>query len=153
MKAGTLLTGTGKQAHSDTGLGLMLRYRPIDALGLQLDVAHHSSEFWLQGDRQQTLGSASGALFLSPRAAVSPYLLGGMTLDGRNLSETDLTDGSSAFENGTALYGGHGGLGLQLGLGDNAAIDLEGRYIGWMNPTPQDRPTAWVANAGVTFKF
>ncbi len=158
VKAGTLVSGTlGGDTYGDLGLGLLGRYRPAEAVGLQLDLGHHAgrSTFDLnESQRSQTQVAGSVQLFAFPWTRVSPYAVGGVTWNARSL-EDQLATGSATtvVETTDALWGLHGGLGVELAMGNNFALDLEGRYVGWLDRQEGDAPGAFQATAGLLFHF
>jgi opacity protein-like surface antigen len=158
VKAGTLVSGTeAGDMYSDLGVGLLGRYRPAEAVGLQLDLAHHAgrSEFDLNSSqRSQTQVAGSVELFAFPWTRVSPYLVGGATWNARSLEEQIGSESATTIiETTDALWGLHGGLGVELAMGDNFALDLEGRYVGWLDRHEGDPPGALQANAALLFHF
>ncbi len=158
LKAGSLLSGTETgQLYSDFGLGLMGRYRPAEPVGLQLDLSHHAGESVFNGSssvRNQTQVAGSVALFAFPWSRVSPYALGGVTWNARSLHDEYYGVGSTTLVGvNDALWGLHGGLGLELALGDNFALDLEGRYVGWLDRGPVDPLGAIQGTAGLAYHF
>ncbi len=158
LKAGSLVSGTESGLlYSDFGLGLMGRYRPEESVGLQLDVAHHAGETVYNGTsslRNQTQVAGSVELFAFPWTRVSPYVLGGVTWNARSLSD-QYSGASSTTVVGVsgALWGLHGGVGLELALGDNLAFDVEGRYVGWLDGGPTDPLGAIQGTAGLALHF
>lgn len=144
IKGGSFLSGTSAGAiYADPGLGLMARYRPVESVGLQLDVTHHSSAIV---DRAQTQAAASLALFAYPWSRVSPYVLGGATWNG-----------TSVFENGVGqreiLTGLHGGLGMHFGIGQRVGLEFEGKYIGYLGRAGRDPLGALQGTAGLSFQL
>lgn len=158
LKAGSLLSGTETgQLYGDLGLGLMGRYRPAESVGLQLDLSHHAGESVFNGSssvRNQTQVAGSVALFAFPWTRVSPYALGGVTWNARSLHDEYYgVESTTLVGVNDALWGLHGGLGLELALGDSFALDLEGRYVGWLDRGPVDPLGAIQGTAGLTFHF
>ncbi len=157
LKMGSLTSGYYEGgAYSDLGLGLAGRYRPAESVGLQLDVVHHAQSYTLDTERAQTVAAGSVQLFAFPWTRVSPYAIGGVTYDARNLNDAIGSDGTSATVIANdSLWGLHGGLGLELALGDSVALDLEGRYIGYLDKAANDpsAPGALQLTGGVMFHF
>jgi len=157
LKMGSLASGYYEGgSYSDFGLGLAGRYRPAESVGLQLDVVHHAQSYTIDTERSHTMGAGSVQLFAFPWTRVSPYALGGVTYGARNLNDAIGTDGTSATVIAQdSLWGLHGGLGVELALGDRVALDLEGRYIGYLDKAPEDpsAPGALQLTGGVMVHF
>ena len=157
LRGGSLMSGyENGNNYGDLGLGLNARYRPAESVGLELGITHHDSAWAPESARSQTLGSASVELFAFPWTRVSPYAIGGLTMNNRNIAdELASYQGVDQLDTGRNLVGAHAGLGLELALGKSAALDLEGRYIGWLNQTAMDTasPGALQATAGLVFHF
>ncbi|MEQ1570590.1 MAG: outer membrane beta-barrel protein, partial [Myxococcota bacterium] len=157
LKGGSLISGTESGPYSDPGLGLAARYRPAESVGLELALTHHGQTVDPLNSRSQTQVAGSVELFAYPWTRVSPYVLGGVTLNSASIAD-DVWTGESYTS--TASKGGqlglHGGLGLELALGKSVALDLEGRYIGWVTPSAlevQTAPGALQATAGLMVHF
>lgn len=148
VRGGTLIHGySDGSSFSDLGLGAMVRYRPTEAMGLQLDLTHHADEL-LGSTRAQTLVSGSAEVFVFPWNSVQPYALIGLTSNGRG--------GVPGLDpNLDSMTGAHVGAGVELGLGKKMAFDVEARYIGWLNQDAGElaNPGAISANAGLVFHF
>ncbi len=158
LKGGTFFSGTTDgDLYSDPGLGLMARYRPAEAVGLQLDVSHHAgltSFAASESQRNQTQASGSVALFAYPWSRVSPYVIGGVTWNGRALQDRYFTEGGTTVDTTEdVLTGLHGGVGLSLGLGQKVALELEGRYIGYLDGSAADPVGALQGTGGLVFHF
>jgi hypothetical protein len=154
VRGGSYLGGydVGGGAFGDAGLGLALRYRPIEPLGLELSWMHHS-QTWSEGsERVYQPIQASVQLFAAPWTKVNPYALAGVTVTPREvddqLSSTKVTEAS-------VLVGPHGGLGIEFGLGKKASINFDARYTGYLNKPVDDLtiPGAFQANMGLNFYF
>lgn len=146
LKAGSLLSGTESgQYYTDPGLGLMLRYRPVETVGLQADLMHHAASLDT-GVRRNSQAAASLQLFAYPWTRVSPYVLGGVTWTGRNVPEGDGVRND-------LLTGLHGGLGLHLGIGQRVGLELEGRYVGYLGRDGVSPLGALQGTAGLSFQL
>jgi hypothetical protein len=136
----------------DAGLGVAARYRPVEALGLEVSWMHHDQTWDDATERVYQPLQASVQVFGLPWTKVNPYVLAGVTVTGRkiedNLGFTTVTESST-------LWGPHGGLGLELGLGQKASINFDARYTGYLNKPPGDLtvPGALQGNMGVNFYF
>ncbi|MEQ1505756.1 MAG: hypothetical protein ABMB14_26210, partial [Myxococcota bacterium] len=101
--------------------------------------------------RSQTQVDGSVELFAFPWARVSPYVLGGATWNAASFADPISGVGARTVDGQVGL---HAGLGLELALGRSAALDFEGRYIGWMDERlPTEAPGAIQATAGLLVHF
>lgn len=153
LRAGSLWSGyTDGAAYADMGLGLSVRYRPEAAVGLEAALEHHDQTFALGSERQQTLLSGSVELFGLPTSRVSPYALIGATYNARAISD-DLAD--ELVEEDDGLWGPHAGAGIEFGIGDRVALDLEARFVGYLNRDRRDAslPGAVTTTAGLVVHF
>ncbi len=152
LKAGSYFGAyQGANAYADLGLGLNARYRPAEAFGLELAAQRHFDD-----ERTHTAGSASAMLFAFPWTRVSPYVLGGATLTDRQVSDTIFrNDELQVVEATNPWVGVHGGVGIEFAIGKKAAIDLEARYIGYVNRQVTDPtlPGAVTTSAGLMWHF
>jgi hypothetical protein len=156
FKGGSMISSTADQrVYGDPGLGLVGRYRPAETVGLELGVQRHAGSLSSDLARSNTQATGSVALFAFPWTRVSPYAIGGVTYNAANLGSEVITgDTVSVARTMDAQWGLHGGLGVEFALGDNFALDLEGRYIGWIDErTPGEAPGAVQATAGVLLHF
>jgi opacity protein-like surface antigen len=146
----------GEGSYGDFGLGLSLSYRPVEALGLEVAWSHHSESWESDSERESDPLSASAKLYAMPWTRVSPYLTLGVTATQREFDDTY----SDGFRTQTAtvddtLVGPHVGLGIEFAVGKSAALDFEGRLIGYTNKDPADpaAPVAGQATGGLKFYF
>jgi len=157
LKTGSLTSGYyDGGSYSDLGLGIAGRYRPAESVGLQLDLLHHAQSYSINTERAQTMAAGSVQLFAFPWTRVSPYVSTGVTYNARNLNDAIGSDGTSATVIAQdSLWGLHGGLGLELALGQRVALDIEGRYIGYLDKGPSDpsSPGALQLTGGVMVHF
>jgi len=134
-------------------MGLALRYRPVEALGLELQWNYHDQS-WTEGsDRIQQPISASAEVFALPWTRFSPYVLAGVTMTPRNID--DQVDRLTTVESNQAAWGPHLGVGLELGLSDQVSLNFDLRGIGYLNLPASDpaRNGATQANMGLNFYF
>lgn len=154
VRGGSYLSGyTNGASYGDFGLGLAARYRPVDALGLELQWNYHD-DTWSSGtDRIQQPLSASVELFAFPWTRVNPYVLGGVTLTGRNVN--DQIDQGTTVSSDQSLWGPHIGAGLELDVSQKVSVNFDVRAIGYLNRPQGDaaRPGAAQANMGLNFYF
>jgi len=157
LKGGSLWSGyVGANAYADAGLGLNARYRPDEAVGLDLAIQHHDQTWNPGSERSQTMMSGSVELFAYPWTRVSPYAIGGLTYTTRNIEDEIFQfDGINNIETRQPLVGPHVGLGVEFALGKSVALDLEARYTGYLNRDISDAslPGALTTTAGLMFHF
>jgi len=111
-------------------------------LGLEAALTHHDQTWENDTERSQTIGQASVMVFANPWGRLSPYALGGLTANSRTINDAfRVSDGGmNSLQTNDLLWGPHAGVGLELAFGDNVALDLEARYVGYLN-TERDDPT------------
>ena len=141
---------------ADPGLGVSLGYRPVETVGLELSYTYFDQTFDGDTERQTSTLQPSVNLYAFPWTRVNPYLTVGGTMTRRAYEDT-WNDGSgeqSATVMGTA-YGPHAGLGLEIALGENVALDAKGTYISYMNVDGDDpnAPGALQGTVGLDFYF
>jgi len=125
--------------YGDMGLGLQLEWRPVESVGLELAYQHHSETWDDTAQRLNNPMQASVQLYAFPWTRVSPYLSAGLTLNERSVSDT-FYDGLNYqhVETSETLFGPHAGLGVEFALGENMAVDFEGKYIGYLDVADED---------------
>jgi opacity protein-like surface antigen len=154
IKGGSMISGTDHVVYGDPGIGGLARFRPDETVGVQLDVSHHWGNIPTTQIRGQTQVAGSLALFAFPWAPVSPYVIGGATWNDRQLIEEQVDgDKHSTADVGYSQWGLHGGLGLEIALGKSVALDLEGRYIGWLERAKGDAPGALQTTGALLVHF
>ena len=132
-------------------MGANIRYRPLESVGLEVAAQRHADE-----ERTHSTLAASGQLFAFPWSRVSPYVLGGVTYTDRKINDTIFLDGAvSTVTANSPLMGPHGGAGIEFAIGKKLALDLEARYIHYINPEQGDPtlPAAIKTNVGVLYHF
>ena len=155
LRMGSLYGGySAGGAYADLGLGFNLRYRPEEALGLELALQSYNVNT-ADSTRHQTVGQVSAELFAFPWSRVSPYVLTGVTMTGRSIDDDYYDAGVRTAEASDVLTGLHGGVGVEFAIGDRLALDLEGRYIGYLNKPIQDAswPGGFQTTAGLAYHF
>jgi opacity protein-like surface antigen len=145
LRTGSYFSGyQGANTYGDFGLGATVRYRPAEAVGLELALQRHDQQYTSDNERSHTMAQASVELFAAPWSRVSPYVLAGVTYTGRNI-EDDIFDRGTAevitVESKAPLYGLHAGAGVEFAIGKSVALDLEARYVGYVNGTGDDDPS------------
>ncbi|MBM4369971.1 MAG: outer membrane beta-barrel protein [Deltaproteobacteria bacterium] len=143
--------GEGR-GYGDAGLGLAARYRIIDPLGIEAQWTYHDQSWSQDTSRIQQPLSVSAQLFAFPWTKVNPYVLAGVTVTDRNIDQS-LAGGT--FQTDEALWGPHGGLGLEFGLGKDVSLNFDARWIGYVNKEETDPavPGAFQGNMGLNFYF
>lgn len=142
----------GGGGYGDAGLGLAARYRIIDPLGIEAQWTYHDQSWSQETARIQQPLSVSAQLFAFPWTKVNPYVLAGVTFTDRNLDQPLAT---GTFATDQALWGPHGGVGLEFGLGKDVSLNFDARWIGYVNK-PVDDPAlagAFQGNMGLNFYF
>lgn len=157
LKGGSLWSGyVGAHGYADIGAGLSARYRPDEAVGLELAILHADQTWSTASERSQTQFAGSVELFAWPWTRVSPYVLGGLTYTARDIHDEIYSyEGLASVETGAPLFGPHAGVGVELALGRTVALDLEARYVGYLNRQATDAsyPGALTTTAGVVVHF
>lgn len=153
LRGGSYMSGyhTG-DVYGDAGMGLAVRYRPVEAVGFELDWQHHDATWDEGSERQFEPVQASVQLFGMPWTKVNPYALVGVTVTGREVNDQL---GPVTVAQTSPLWGPHAGLGLELGLGEKASVNFDARWIGYLNKPEDDlsRAGAMTANMGLNFYF
>jgi hypothetical protein len=113
-------------AFSDPGLGVSASYRPVETVGFELGYTYFDQTFDADSERQTATFQPSMNLYAVPWKRVSPYLNVGATMTRQNYQETIGGTDVSVQDTG---WGPHVGAGLELALGERAALDLRGQYV------------------------
>lgn len=153
LRAGSYMSGyRGGAAYGDFGMGVALRYRPVESLGFEGQWVYHDQSWDSGTERISQPLSLSVQLFAIPWTRFNPYLSAGITHTGVNLQDQV---GQQTVDAEGALWGPHLGAGLEFGLGEKASINFDLRGIGYLN-TPADEMIergAAQATMGVNFYF
>ena len=140
--------------YSDASLGLTARYRPVESFGLEAAVSHADQSWSDDSLRSQTLVQGSAMLFAAPWSRVSPYVLGGLTYNDRGTMVDYAVDQEVSDDQVRDLFGLHAGAGLEIAIGPSVALDLEGRYVHYLNTSEDPAgPGAIQGNVGLLFHF
>jgi hypothetical protein len=142
--------------YTDAGAGLMVRWRPIAPFGIEGSFIRYDQDWSADSARVQNAGQASALVFFTPERVVSPYLLGGVTSNGRRLDDTWTAEGrDQSWTTRDHLWGTHAGVGLEVNLGQRAVLDVEGRAIGWLDQVQGDPtlPFAFQTTAAIGVVF
>ena len=119
---------------SDFGLGVNARFRPVEGLGFEISYSHHDDTFDGETERVTTVLSPSVQVFAAPWTRFSPYASLGVTWVDRDYSDT-WSDGFDMHHTTStdSSFGPHVGAGIEVALGQHAAIDFEARAIGFLD--------------------
>lgn len=141
------------EGYGDAGLGLTVRYRPIESLGFEAAWTYHDATWSADTARIQQPLQISAQAFAFPWSRVSPYVLAGVTMTERNLDQPLAHQPDLDTED--ALWGPHAGVGIEFALGESVSLDFDARFIGYVNTTPEDpsAPGAFQGNMGLNFYF
>ena len=157
VRMGSYISGyEGGSVYGDLGLGITARYRPEEAIGLELAVTHFNQTFDGSSERAQTVGQASAMLFAAPWSRISPYALVGLTGNKRSIGDDFMQEGRViSFDANDFTWGPHVGVGVEVAVGKRFALDLEARYAGFIGFDGQDPSSrgALTTNAGVVWHF
>ncbi|MBK7755505.1 MAG: outer membrane beta-barrel protein [Deltaproteobacteria bacterium] len=141
---------------ADNGVGAKLRYRPVEAVGLELGYTVYDDSFDSASERRTDLLQPSVQLFVAPWSRVSPYISLGATYSKRSYDD-QWSDGVAVYSTQVqdSALGAHGGLGLELAIGKSAALGVEARYIHSLNVDGDDpsTPGALQGIGGLSFYF
>lgn len=159
LRMGSYSSGyEGGGGYGDFGVGFTARFRPVESVGLEFAYEHHSETFDEQTERINNPMQASVQLYAFPWTRVSPYVSTGLTWNNRSVSD-DYFDSNAgemrvAQANDT-LFGPHAGLGIEFAIGQSAALNFEGRAIGYLNQGEEDlsASTAVQGIMGLNFYF
>ena len=156
LKAGNYVSGYQEGgSFADGGIGVMVRYRPVEAIGLELSYSYYDDSFDENRERTTSVVQPSVQLFALPWSRVSPYGSVGVTLAQRSYDDNwgngDITTNTKVNDK---AFGPHAGLGIEFALGENVALDLEGRGISfWGDGNPDTSNVAFQANGSLNFYF
>jgi len=157
LRGGRYMSGYQQgPSFGDFGMGIAARYRAAEALGFEVSWAHHDQTWSEDTERWSQPLAASAQLFAFPWTKVNPYLSGGLTWTSRCYNDAIYKGpNQTTVEAEDTLFGPHLGLGLELGVGDNASINLEGRGMAYLNKSADDQsaPSALQGTAGFNLYF
>lgn len=127
----TEYSGTGVSV-TDPGARVALRYRNAPSLGAELAVGMFGSDLRFDGggteQRSDMPLQLSALLYAFPKAPIQPYLVLGAT--GNMRTYQYLYNDGSFGETYTEVRGGvHGGLGLELHVGDKMSFTVDTRRV------------------------
>jgi opacity protein-like surface antigen len=157
LQAGSYISGYRDGGdYSDLGFGLSVGYRPVETLGLQLDHNIHDNTFDEQSERSQATTSASMNIYAFPWTRVSPYATLGATWTERDIADT-YSDGlvNQVVVAQDTLFGPHAGLGMEFAFGQNAGLNVEAKYVSYLDVGGEDKSleNAIQTNVGLKMYF
>jgi len=135
MTGGTYASGYDLGGEfSDFGMGVNARFRPVEGLGFEVAYSTHDDTFDSDTERTTSMIAPSVQVFLAPWTRFSPYASLGVTWTERSYNDT-WTDGFDQHHTATTdgSFGPHVGVGLEIALGQHAAIDFEARALGYLD--------------------
>lgn len=157
LRGGSYMSGyQDGGGYGDLGLGLAVRYRPVEAVGLELSWMHHSDTWDDQAERAEDPLSASVQLFAFPWTRVSPYVFTGITVTPREADDTYYNGLEyTHYQANDALAGPHLGLGIEFAVGKQASIGFDGKYVGYIDRQDGDAtyPGAFQGSMGLNMYF
>ena len=159
LRAGSYMSGYDNGGgYGDMGLGINAEFRPVEAIGLAASWDHYNQS-WEDGtQRINNPLQASVNLYAFPWSRVSPYGTVGLTWNSRQINDTytdDFTGQTTVATVEDTLFGPHAGLGMQFAIGDNAALNFEGRFVNYLGVEVDDPsvPNAVQGSMGLNFYF
>lgn len=142
----------------DPGIGLSVAYRPVETFSIGLDYTYLNPT--MDSDAVTPRETANIAPNISihavPWKRVSPYAEFGLTASRRVYEDQWSANGEQFQTNvmGTA-WGPHAGVGLEFAIGQSLSLDVNGKYIGYVNVEGDDpsAPSALQGNLGLNIYF
>jgi opacity protein-like surface antigen len=141
-------------AFGDMGIGLTATYRPVEAVGFEIAWTHYDQSWDESTDRIHEPVQASVNLYAFPWSRVSPYATLGVTQTGRDVQDTwfdGLTEQTTTTQQ--TVFGPHAGLGVEFAMGSTAALDLETRYISYLDVEEGDPSASSAIQGTMGLKF
>jgi opacity protein-like surface antigen len=140
--------------YGDMGIGLTATYRPVEAVGFEIAWTHYDQSWDENTDRIHEPVQASVNLYAFPWSRVSPYATLGVTQTGRDVQDTwfdGLTEQTTTTQQ--TVFGPHAGLGVEFAMGSTAALDLETRYISYLDVEEGDPSASSAVQGTMGLKF
>jgi opacity protein-like surface antigen len=138
--------GSGTQGDAGMGgAGVGIRYKPTRHFGIETDVDVLGGRDYQGGNRSEVALTFNGLFFLNPRSRAQVYLLAGF-----GWSAAHVTWDSGAPTNDYSYFGGQAGVGLELRLSRNFALDADVRGFIRGRTNAQDSPPEFTNNDGRT---
>jgi len=156
VSMGSLVSGSRFEGmYGDFGLGLTGRYRPTEHFGIEVAGTYYDNKWNADSTRRQGQLSASAMAFAVPWAKVTPFVVGGLTTEFRNVALQAPGEGAGFVQSSGTLFGPHIGGGLEFNFGRHVALDIDARYAYFVNVRDIDpsHRGALTANATVLWHF
>jgi opacity protein-like surface antigen len=151
-KLGTTLGAYGGGgSYSDAGIGVAARYRLAEPIGLELAYNYSSSTDPDDPTRYTHMVQPSVQFFLFPWTRVSPYGTVGLTFDTTYDADRGVNGQAQPIKD--SAWGAHAGLGIEFAIGDNLALDIEGRGIRYVEGHPDTLNTQLQTSVGLNYYF
>lgn len=153
-------------AYSDPGLRMSFRHRITPHVGIDLSGGYFGTTVYPADERNDHRVDVplqlSGSLHLFPELPVQLYGLAGISVDYRDFQKVGYTDGNKDFYYEDARFqdvrfGPHMGVGAEVMLGPDVSVHADARWTYYTlaaeSSVQQTSPTAFTANAGLSFFF
>ncbi len=153
IRAGSYLQGyaNGTGSFADLAFGIAGRYRAAPALGFELEWSHAES---IGRDRITNPFSLSAQVFGYSWTLVNPYATVGLTWAFRDYKDPyTVLDKAMVFTTNDIVFGPHAGLGVEVGVGPRATVNLEARMVGYLNQPDDDPYTRAAMQTELGFNF
>ncbi len=141
LHVGGLVLGKGRDDNAGMALvGLGLRFRPLPALALEVDLDVAGGRDYNGFRRRETALGFNGLLFLNPRDRAQVYFLAGFGWAGA--TAIDDRSGYDLAEYHYGYFGGTAGIGLEFRLSKLVALnfDVRGFVRGRVDERKRDYP-------------
>lgn len=138
LHLGGIMMGKGRDDNAGMGMaGLGLRFRPVPAAALQVDLDFAGGRDYNGYRRNETALSFNGFLFVNPKNATQVYFMGGFGWSGATAVD-DRNYDPVTYKYG--YFGVQGGVGLEFRLSKSVAlnIDLRGMVRGRVDGNRRD---------------
>ena len=141
----------------DPGVGVSFAYRPVETFSIGLDYSYFNPVGSDGFTPRETANIAPNiSIHAVPWKRVSPYAEFGMTAS-RRIYNDQWSQNGEQFQtdvSGTA-WGPHAALGLEVAIGKSLALDVSGKYVGYVNVEGDDpsAPSALQGNLGLNIYF
>ncbi len=138
--------GSGSQGDAGMGGGgVGLRYKPTRHFGIETDVDVLGGHDYQGGNRSEVALTFNGLLFLNPQSRAQIYLLAGF-----GWSAAHVNWDSGAPPNDYSYFGGQAGVGLELRLTRNFALNTDVRGFIRGRTNAQNSPPEFTSSDGRT---
>jgi hypothetical protein len=124
LHLGGLMLGKGRDDNAGMALvGMGLRYRPVPAVGLEVDVDFAGGRDYNGFRRREHALGFNGLFFLNPKNKTQVYFLAGFGWQGA--TATDDRAGFDQYEYKYGYFGGQAGIGVEFRLSKHVALNLD----------------------------